>query len=489
MEQPTQNLSSDIFIQSNRFSVTYGQLAGLTKVLAEEFKKYGENTAETNQIVIYLEESELSVAIIAACWLLEISFIPFSSHWSVSEINKRLNEINPDLIISSIDLNDNILNTSAPICLAKPHWLDQTKHFLSDFIYYGNVKSVFAKIFTSGSTGKPKLVPLLRRQMVSATRASQKRIPFLPGESWLLCLPLSHIGGISIILRALICRATVFFAYPFEPEKIIEQLTQYQSIQIISLVPTLLYRLLQNDENNQLGSLKTVLIGGGPIALDLLRRSASTNIPVQASYGMTETCAQIASCRIAELDLKTGYGLRIFAPNRVEVRDEANNPLEANTKGYIWLRGPQVFDGYDDGVAEDYFDKNGWFCTNDYGWIDANGNLRIAERADDVIITGGENVMPREIEHHLKKVPEILDAAVIGVPDKEWGQRIVAYIIPKEMKNRSAKVLLELVQNRLKPHLSNYKLPRELIITSSLPKTSLGKTKRTHLRQIYLHEK
>jgi len=102
-----------------------------------------------------------------------------------------------------------------------------------------------------------------------------------------------------------------------------------------------------------------------------------------------------------------------------------------------------------------------------------------------VIITGGENVMPREVEQQLKKMPEILDASVIGVTDKEWGQRIVAYVIPSEDQNNSSKLSLDIIRNRLKPFLSSYKLPRELYVTKSLPKTSLGKTKKKLLKENY----
>ena len=480
--------NSDLFLRSKRFSITYGQLYRFTNKFRAELKKCTTTTAQTDCIVLYLKESELSVVVIAACWLSNITFIPCSSMWNKTEINQRLKQVDYDLIVTTADLQNNLSMSTKPTCLVRMDWLKKTESPTLQVYDYDDKSSIFAKIFTSGSTGTPKLVPLSRQQMYLAATASSQRIVLEHNMFWLLCLPLHHIGGVAIILRALISGSAVFFSYPFKPDTILDVLHKYQGTKIVSLVPTMLHRLLRIDHQNRLSELRAILIGGGPINRSLVDEAVNRRVPIFLSYGMTETCAQIASRRVESSHIESNQepGLSILPPNKVEIRDKNLDPMPPEKKGFIWLKGPQVFEGYEDGaINKKSFDGEGWFYTHDYGWVDGAGNLHIAERADDVIITGGENVMAREVEQHLIKLPDVIDAAVIGVPDEEWGQRIVAYIVPADDFSNGKKISRNAVRSQLKSTLSSYKLPQEVQITRSLPKTSLGKTKKNLLKDKY----
>jgi O-succinylbenzoic acid--CoA ligase len=270
----------------------------------------------------------------------------------------------------------------------------------------------------------------------------------------------------------------------FHPKMIMTFLNENKLFQAASLVPTMLRRLIEKPNFYTHNNFKAILLGGGPIDVGLVEKCRAKGIPLVPSYGMTETCAQIAANPILKpsgtyAPLKSAGTL--FKHNAIQIRDEENKSVGINISGEIWLKGPQVFDGYLNKDNAEYFDSGGWFNTGDFGYLNAKNQLFIESRRSDLIVTGGENVSPFEVESELKKINSISEAAVIGLPDKEWGQKVVAVVVAKTEQSIDS----EKIQQELKERITSFKVPKQIIQADSLPKTRTGKIVREKLPKLF----
>ena len=262
-------------------------------------------------------------------------------------------------------------------------------------------------LFTSGTSGPAKAVRLTARNWEAAVEASALHLDHRSEDVWLAAMPLHHVGGLSILYRSAFVGASVRWVPRFEVAEVVGELRR--GVTMASLVPTMLRRILDFDDQPFAG-LRAVLVGGGPIPPGLLEEAASRGLPVLPTYGMTETCAQVAT-------LRPGQNLRYAADPLpgVEVR--------VGRGGHIELRGDQISPGYAD---QNDRPPEEWFTTPDLGEVSPDGGLRVLGRADDIIVTGGENVDPGRVESVLSSHPAVTAAVVVGVADPEWGQKVVA---------------------------------------------------------------
>lgn len=426
---------------------------------------------------------------IAACWRLGIPFVSFDTKATPEELDAQISEVDPGLIFtdqefqSKLDYPDQI--DIKQLDLPRALKIDVELGFgARNYDPSTDPENIFGYFFTSGTSGQPKIVPLKRRQIHFAAEASARNFKPRSNHFWLLCLPLNHIGGISIILRSLLYGSAIFRMKSFHPKMITTFLKENQLFQAASLVPTMLKRLIERPGFFIHNNFKAILLGGGPIDTELVEECTNKGIPLVPSYGMTETCAQIAANPI--LKPSGTYGPmksvgKLFSPNSIQIRDEKGEPMGVNNSGEIWLKGPQIFDGYLNQDNSDYFDSDGWFKTGDFGHLNANNQLFIESRRSDLIITGGENVSPFEVESELKKINTIAEAAVIGLPDKEWGQKVVAVVVAKTEQS----INTEKIQEELKKRITAHKVPKEIIQADSLPKTRTGKIIRDELEKMF----
>ena len=307
-------------------------------------------------------------------------------------------------------------------------------------------------IATSGSTGDPKGVELTHAALEAANTAVHARIGHEPDDVWLSCLPWHHVGGLQVLLRARRLGIPLVVHDRFE-------VARFASAEatLTSLVPTQLITLL--DEGVDLSRFRVILLGGGATGAQLLERARAAGAPVVTTYGMSETAGGCV------------YDGRPLDGVEVAVRPD----------GRIALRGPMLMKGYrrrPDLTADAYDD--GWLLTNDLGEIAADGRLRVLSRVDDVIITGGENVVAGDVAKELRRHDAIADAEVIGVPDDRWGQRVVAVVISRV---EPAPSLAELRQ-WCRGMLPVYAMPRGLVVVAAMPRLSSGKPDRLKLREI-----
>ena len=342
---------------------------------------------------------------------------------------------------------------------------------------------LLAVLATSGSTGKPKGVALSRRAFLASAEADASNLGRHAGDRTLLSLPLAHVGGLSIVIRSLIARSTVVLppaANKFDPEAFVRCIHRFE-ISLVSLVPTMLQRLLSADFRPG-PKLRAVLLGGAAASADLVSRARSKGWPVLRTYGLTEACSQVATERLSELDditdniVKAGESLR----------DGEVGPLLPGVEGRIVegrleLRGPTLMTRYlPQESVEGGLDSEGWLSTGDLARFDQQGRLQILGRGDDVIITGGENVSPTEVEMALESHAAVTTAAVFGAQDPEWGQTVQARVVLREGADTSGPELREFLLDRL----ARFKIPRKIEVVKSLATTASGKIDRRMIEKV-----
>lgn len=317
-----------------------------------------------------------------------------------------------------------------------------------------------AVLFTSGSGGQPKAVALSRRAFAASAAASARRLGWRDGDRWVLALPPAHVGGLSILTRCLAARRTVVLGAGRDPSELLHLMT-LETVTMASLVPSQLVRLLAAQPGAAPAWLRAVLVGGGPCPAALLVEGRRRGWPLLPTYGLTEACSQVATVAPGEEPVGCGRPL-----DTVEVRI---------VTGEIQLRGKTLCDGYvEGGRVVPPVDEDGWFATGDLGELDEPGNLHVRGRLDDLIVTGGENVAPAEVEEALVGCPGVAEALVVGVPDEVWGEVVAALVVSRPGAAPAAAELKRCLGCALAP----FKRPRVLRWVEQLPLTPGGKPDR-----------
>jgi O-succinylbenzoic acid--CoA ligase len=331
----------------------------------------------------------------------------------------------------------------------------------------------FSLMLTSGSTGAPKVVVLNRCAVLASAAASESNLGLDREERWLLCLSLSHVAGLSIVVRMLVARRTVVLMEP-SAAGLISRMTELgrriheERVTLVSLVPPLLDRLLREGFQPP-RTLRAVLLGGAGCSPDLAERARRAGVPLLTSYGLTETGSQIVARQYAERHAPL--------PQQGEFVSSGHPLAGVELKivgGRIAVRTAALLSGYL-GAATPALDAEGWFVTSDRGASGPQGELYVLGRTDSVIITAGENVDPEEVERALRVLPEVEDACVFGVPCREFGQRVVAVVVPAAGR---APFELAHLAVQLRGQLARFKVPRALVLTDALPFTASGKLDR-----------
>ncbi|MEP1150679.1 MAG: o-succinylbenzoate--CoA ligase [Balneola sp.] len=479
-----------VFLASEHGMYTYSDLERYTGFFLDILKQKSDSVKWP--IAFLSESSDLLIFSMAAAWSLGIPIIPLSPKLSQKELEEVVHELSPSLIFCDT-ANRNRLSGEDVIHMDENFFLNaftfDTRNLELPDASKIKENQIFGYFLTSGTTGRSKIVPLKRRQMIFAAKASARNFQPEPNHFWLLCLPLNHIGGVSIILRSILYGSAVYRMDRFNEEMVTEFLSENPKFQAASLVPTMLTRLLKNPLFKTHRDFKAILLGGGPTTQHLLKRSVERGVPIVSSYGMTETCAQIVTNSMtAPSGMYTPLKSvgKPFPPNQLQIRDDEGKVLGKNQSGMIWLKGPQIFDGYyqQDKIGET-FDEKGWFRTGDYGHLNGFHQLFIESRREDLIISGGENINPTEVEAAIQKLPHIREVVVLGLPDEEWGQKVTAVVTLLNGKTPDITEVREL----LKTSLVDFKIPKKLIIVDDIPKTVMGKYKRSELVQMIIKEK
>ncbi|WP_336328438.1 o-succinylbenzoate--CoA ligase [Halovenus sp. HT40] len=335
-------------------------------------------------------------------------------------------------------------------------------------------------LFTSGTTGEPKGVQLTVGNLTASAIASAVRLGVTPSDRWLCCLPMYHMGGLAPVFRSALYGTELVVQSEFDPEETAE-IIDSAGITGVSLVPTQLSRLL--DVGLSVPALRTVLLGGAPAPESLLERAADAEIPVCPTYGLTETASQVATARPSEHREHPGTVGQPLYGTRVSLVDQDGNQVGPDERGEVVVDGLTVTPGYLDADRTDKAFSELGLHTGDLGRRDEDGRLWILGRMDDTIITGGELVAPATVADVIRELPEIADVAVVGIEDEEWGERIAAVLVP-ETGDMDAAALKDSVETHCREQLAGYKIPRQMAVVDSLPRTQSGTVERERVREI-----
>jgi O-succinylbenzoic acid--CoA ligase len=337
-----------------------------------------------------------------------------------------------------------------------------------------------AIIHTSGTSGRSKGVVLTAGNFFYSAMASAYHLGHAPDDRWLCVLPLYHVGGLSIIIRGILHGVTVDLLSRFDVDAVNHALDS-QPITHISLVPTMLYRLLES-RTTWPESLKMILLGGAAASPELLARCRDAGVPIATTYGLTEACSQVATMLPGDVLLKPGSVGKPLMFTTVRVVDDDGKPTVPGQYGEILVSGPTVMQGYfNDPDATARTLRNGELHTGDIGYLDEEGDLWVVQRRIDLIVSGGENVYPAEVEQVLRQHPAVEDACVVGVDDAEWGQQVAAAIVLRQGTKLSEADLSAFCRERL----AGYKLPRLMVFVDALPQTTSGKIRRAAVKDLF----
>jgi fatty-acyl-CoA synthase len=339
-------------------------------------------------------------------------------------------------------------------------------------------------MYTSGTTGRPKGAMLTHGNIWWNNASGMHTLDVLGDDVTLVAAPIFHIGGLNVTtLTALQKGALVVLHRTFDPGRALADIAAHRATSMFG-VPAMFLFMAHHPAfaTADLSSLRLLIVGGAPCPLPLLKTYLGRGVSMQQGYGLTETSPMVSFLAPEYALTKVGSSGR--TPMFVDVRIVASSGEVVTTpgaQGEILVRGPNVFKGYW-GLAEataKAIDRDGWFHTGDAGFLDEQGFLTISDRIKDMIITGGENVYPAEVESELMRHPAIAEVGVIGEPDAHWGERIVAVAALKP----GAALTLEELREFAGERLAGYKLPRRLELVSALPRNATGKILKYQLRQ------
>jgi O-succinylbenzoic acid--CoA ligase len=320
-----------------------------------------------------------------------------------------------------------------------------------------------ARLLTSGTSGRPRVVRLSAGNLRANADASSERLGLGPSDRWLASLSPAHVGGLALITRGALLGSTLILRGAFSVSSFVG-LLEKGVVTHASLVPTMLHQVLETwGDGGPPPSLRCLLIGGAPAPEPLVQRALAVGFPIALTYGLTEACSQVATAPPSLVKEKPGT----VGPPLRGIR------LRIGKGGELLVRGPTVAMG--EAV------EGGWLDTGDLAEMDADGHLRILGRRSDRIISGGVNVDPLEVEEILLTHPAVMESAVTGVPDAEWGERVVAGVVT----DGPAPGLEEELDRLARSALSPAKRPRNIRVLSSIPRNPNGKVDRRSLKALF----
>ena len=432
-------------------ALSYGELdrwaAGIAAGLG------GSGLATGDLVAVALPWSAESVALHHALWRLGAAVLPLNLAWSDAEREAGIGAAGG--VARLIDARSPL---TGPVARAVRR---ETGEACAD-----TASHLAARVLTSGSTGTPRAVPITHGNLRASAAAVIGCLGLRPWDRWATTLAPGHIGGLAMLHRAAVAGCALVAENGFDARRLRGRIFSGE-VTHAALVPVMLARLLDEcGERPPPPSLCCLLLGGASVPAPLLERALALGYPVAHTYGLTEATSQVATAEPARVMAKPGTVGRPLSG--VEVRIEPD-PGSAGGRGEIRVRGPTV-------PCE--LLEGGWLRTGDIGWRDTDGDLWVTGRISDRIITGGVTVSPAEVESVLGGHPAVREAAVFGVPDPEWGERVVALVVPEDPARPPD---LATLLDHARPRLAPPKRPREVRIAPAIPRTATGKPDRTSL--------
>ncbi len=429
---------------------------------------------------IFMDNHSNLVLLIHALCQLNCIIVPINTRLTAHEISWQLQDCKVNVLICNDAKSNLVKELSANLqYLTIEDIIENTRRLqnsMSQPVSLYNLEDVQTIIYTSGTTGYPKGVQLTYGNHYYSAIAVAAHLKITESDRWLNCLPLFHIGGLSIIWRSLIWGIPMILQARFDVAELCQAIAN-QQITLVSLVPTMLVRILASPEFKQTiwhwQNLKGILLGGAAPSQTLIWQCLEFNLPIMPTYGLTEAASQVTTLLPQALQRKLNSSGQPLSCDRLRIVDNQERDLATGEIGQILIQGTNVMKGYVNHCQTAV--KSGWLYTGDLGYLDPEGYLYIVNRRNDLIISGGENIYPSEIEAILFRHPQIHDVCVIGIDDPEWGQIVGAIVQKNQDQNQKAIALTEIQEFCLEHHLARYKLPKALYLVDHLPRTITGK--------------
>jgi O-succinylbenzoic acid--CoA ligase len=415
--------------------VTYAELEAEATWVARRLAAQGVRRGSTAALTMHARREQVVMA--HALMKTGAALLPLSPRLSAEE---RAQIVDAEEPIIDLDDAGELTQTEADLPLLGEHDMDD----------------LCCRVLTSGSTGAPKPIGLSYGNFLWNAVGSAFNIGVEPEDRWLCCVPLSHIAGLGIAMRSVIYGTTTVLQDGFDADRVGAALSE-DGITVVSLVTTMLTRLL--DAGADLSGPRAILVGGGPVPEEPLEEAIAKGATVVQTYGLTETCSQVTTLAPADAHRKLGSAGRPLLSAHLRIQD-----------GEILVQGPTVAPGC--------ADADGWLHTGDIGRIDEEGFLYVEDRLDDLIVSGGENIAPAEVEKVLMRHPEVADAAVIGREDPEWQQAVTAVVVLEAGSEATPDDL----RRHCAESLAGFKVPKRVELAAALPRTPSGKLMRRALR-------
>ena len=450
-----------LFIQKGDRQYSFVDVGDMAATYSKALLKEGIKTQD--RILIYLPSTVEAIEIVLACFEIGAVAVPISQKFTDSELEQIITTIQPKLIITS--WNQKLPDSRFPISVSCIEELPNASSGCSVITnnYKKNIEDVCSIILTSGTTGIPKAVQLTHGNFEASCNNWNEFLQFQPNDQFLCCLPLHHIGGVAVILRALMFGFSVNLVSNFEAKLVLDTILNHP-VTIISLVPTMLKRILDLEGGlNALKSLRWILLGGGPSPEYLLDLCIAKKLKIVKVYGMSETCSGTVGLKLLDEPQKKLYAGRPFPGVKIWTENDE-----------LHISGPMIMKSY---VGEP--ETDGSHNSHDLGRVDEDNLIFLDIRRKDLIITGGENVNPIEVEEALLQIAGVTDATVVGVEDAEWGQKVIAFVV-----NNESRITNKGLRMKLKEQLSDFKIPKEFITVPIIPRNELGKIEYTKLSEL-----
>ena len=419
---------------------------------------------KASRIAILSDNSVTMAIYVLATMVVHKQLLLLNIHLKPKEIENQLAQLDVTTVLHSVERREQLPNSISTIVF------ESLEHILSDeeaedtFDWTFEDRDIAVIMNTSATTGQFKSVPLRWGQIRAHVQASKEVLGKTEYDNWLMVLPLFHVSGLSILLRSLY-NGTAVTILPKYDEAQVLKLIESENINMMSLVPTILTQLEPSISHHK---LRVILLGGEFIPMALIDACEKKSLPIYKTYGMTETFSQSVTFSVLDYPHK---------------RDSVGKPLpgmqvridkpDADGVGEIHLTGPMVMTGYIDKEPID-----GDLNTDDIGYVDEDGFVYILNRRKDLIISGGENIYPKELEDLVYTLPSVKECAVVPVPDPKWGQVPALFVAFHDGESMTADEILSFMTKSL----AKYKVPKYVKILPALPRNGTGKIVRNELR-------